>query len=215
MRWDSIGALGGAIFVVLVIISFVVGGEPPDVGDPVTEIVDFWADNETSIYIGNGIGVLAVLFFLIFANHLRRMFAAAGDAPLATLVLVGAAIMTVGFAVDGTISLALAEEAENLDPTSVQTLQALWDNDWLPMAVGLAVFLISTGVSIIQTGLLPKWLGWIALLLFVLSFTPAGFVAFLAGAVLIIVISVMLALRGDRAPAATTPPPAAPPPATG
>jgi hypothetical protein len=205
MRWDRLGALGGALFVVLLIISFIVAGEPPDVGEPVEEIVEYYADSDAEIFIGTGIGALALMFFLLFANHLRRLFAATGAAPLATLVLVGASIVAVGFTIDGTISIALAEEAENLDPTSVQTLQALWDNDFLPLLFGLALFLGATGVSILQTGLLPRWLGWIAILLLVLGFTPIGFVAFLAGGVWTLIVSILLAMRGRSEPPAPTP----------
>ena len=204
MRWDSAGALGGAIFVVLVIVSFIIGGEPPDVDDPVSEIVDFYVDNETELYIGAGLAGIGLTFFLLFANHLRRLFAAAG-APLATLVLVGASILAVGVAFDATITFTLAEEAENLDPASVQTLQALWDHDFVPMAFGAAIFLGSTGVSIIQTGVLPRWLGWIGVIFFVLAFTPAGVVSFLGGAIWIIVASIILAVRGRSEPPAPTP----------
>jgi hypothetical protein len=204
MRWDRLGALSGVLFVALIIISFIVMSEPPDVGEPVTEIVDYYVDNDTEIYVGTGMAMLAVTLFLVFANYLRRLFSAAGEAPFAALVLVGASILAIAGAIDSTISVALAEEAENLDPTSVQTLQALWDNDWIPFALGILVFMGATGVSILQTGVLPRWLGWIALLLFVLSFTPIGFVAFPAGGLWVLVVSIMLAMRGPSEPPAPT-----------
>jgi hypothetical protein len=57
------------------------------------------------------------------------------------------------------------------------------------------VFLFSTGISIVRHAALPKWLGWIAILLGVLGVTPAGFLAFMGGGIWILVVSVMLALR--------------------
>jgi hypothetical protein len=143
------------------------------------------------------------LLFIFFANHLRRVFNAAGEAPLSATVLVGASVLAVGAAIDATILLAIAETADDIEPTSVQTLQALWDNDWLPVALGLLVFLISSGLSILRTGALPRWLGWVALALAVLGFTPIGFAAFLGTAIWIVVVSVMLALRARKGPAST------------
>ena len=117
---------------------------------------------------------------------------------LSPLVLVGAAIMAVGLAIDVTILFAIAEAADDLEPASVQTLQALWDNDFMPIAVGMVVFILSAGIAIVRYGALPKWLGWVAIVLAVVGMTPLGFFAFLAGGLWIAVVSVMLALQARR-----------------
>jgi hypothetical protein len=85
--------------------------------------------------------------------------------------------------------------ADDIDPTGVQTLQALWDNDFVPIALGVLLFLWATGISVVRSGVLPKWIGWIMILLGVVALTPIGFVSFIASAVLILVISILLALR--------------------
>lgn len=69
----------------------------------------------------------------------------------------------------------------------------------MPIALGTVLFLISAGLSILQTGALPRWLGWAALLLAVLGVTPLGFFAFLGGGIWILVVSVMLAAQGRQA----------------
>ena len=198
MRSGWLAPLTGVVFVVLVVIAFSIGGEPPEANSSTQEIVDFYVDNKDSVSAGAFIATLAVLFLVFFANHLRRVLDAAGDAALSATVLVGAAMMAVGVAIDSTISLSLAQAAEDIEATSVQTLQALWDNDFLPIALGTVVFLFSAGISIIRTGALPRWLGWVALVLAVLGVTPLGFIAFLGAGVWILVISVMLALRARR-----------------
>jgi hypothetical protein len=105
----------------------------------------------------------------------------------------------------------MAETADDIEPESVQTLQALWDNDFIPFMVGMAIFLASLGVSIVRTAVLPKWLGWVTLALALISVAgPIGFIAFPLTGLLILVLSVWLAVRA-RSEAA--PPPAAPPPA--
>jgi hypothetical protein len=202
--------LTGVAFVALAIIGFAVGGEPPDANSPPQEIVDFYVDDKDSVQAGAFLATLAAVFLIFFGNHLRRVLDAARDTALSATVLVGAAVMAVGAAIDSTISFALSEAAEDIDPTAVQALQALWDNDWMPIGLGAIVFLISAGVSILQSGALPKWLGWVALVLGVVGATPIGFVAFLGGGIWILVVSVLLAVR-ERASTSTPPPvPSAP-----
>ena len=73
--------------------------------------------------------------------------------------------------------------------------------------VAAASLLDATGLLPLRTGVLPGWLGWasfvIAVLLLVVN-TPIGFIAFLLGFELwVIVVSVVLWLRGrEAAPAA-------------
>ena len=84
-------------------------------------------------------------------------------------------------------------------PTAAQALQALWDNDFLPLALGTVVMLSASGISIVRHGALPVWLGWIAIVLAVIGVTPIGFAAFLGSAVWILIVSVMLSMRARAA----------------
>jgi hypothetical protein len=85
----------------------------------------------------------------------------------------------------------------------VQSLQALWDNDFLPIMLGVLAFLWATGISVIRSGALPKWLGWVMILLGIVGVTPIGFVAAIGSAILVLVLSILLSLRArSRASAA-------------
>jgi len=195
--------LTGALFVALLILSFVVGGEPPDADEPVQEIVDHYVDNDVEIWISALIGGLAALSLVFFGAYLRKVFSAA-EGPggmLSPLMLVGAAIMAVGAGIDMTILVALAEAAEDIDPAAVQALQALWDNDFVPIAIGIEVLFISVGLATVKYGVLPKWLGWFVLVLAVVGLTPVGFIAFPLGGLWVIVVSVLLAVRARGTPA--------------
>jgi hypothetical protein len=203
--------LTGVLFLALLIASFIVGGEPKDADHSPDEIAQWYLDNKDSAQIAAFIGTVAGAVLIFFAAYLRKVLAAAegAGAMLPILVLIGLSIVAVGGAIDGTILFATAEAADDIEPTSVQTLQALWDNDFIPLAVGIALFLVSVGISILRTDVLPKWLGWVTLVLALVSLTPAGFFAFPGTGLLILVLSVWLAIRARRAAA----PPAAPPPA--
>lgn len=199
--------LTGVAFVLIGIIGFAVGGEPKSADKPPTEIVKFYVDNKDSVEAGAILAAVAGLLLIIFGAYLRKVLrAAAGEGEILSLVaFVGLVVVALGFAIDATISFALAEAAADVDPVAVQALQALWDNDFVPIMLGVMAFLWATGISVIQSGALPKWLGWVMILLGVLSATPIGFVAAIGAAILVLVLSIMLSMRARSVPA---PPPA-------
>jgi len=205
-KYEWLAPLTGVAFVVILILGFIVGGEPPDVKEPAQEIVDHYVDNKDSVQIGVLMELIAAALLLFFAGYLRKILRAApGEGGmLPAVALAGATVMAVGAALDGTISFVLAESADDIEPAAVQALQALWDNDWPPIALGAAVLLLASGLSIALYGALPRWLGWVAILLGVIGLTPIGFVSFLAGGIWILIVSVLLTLQ---ARAATQPPP--------
>jgi hypothetical protein len=194
--------LTGVAFVVLLIVSFIVGGEPKDADHPAQEIVDWYVDNKDSAEIGAIIGAVAGIFLIFFGAYLRKVLQAAEgeNATLPILVVIGLAIVAVGAAIDGTILFATAEAADDIEPASVQTLQALWDNDFIPFVLGTQLLWFAAGISIVRHGALPKWLGWVAILFGVVALTPLGFFAFIAGALWILIVSIMLAQRARSTP---------------
>jgi hypothetical protein len=192
--------LTGVAFFVIVVIGFIVTGEPKSADDPVNEIVDYYVDNKGSIQASSYLGAATGLLLILFGAYLRKVLRAAGgpDEMLSLVAFIGLVLVAVGFAIDVTISLALAETADDIDPVAVQALQALWDNDFVPIALGVLTFLFATGVAVIRTGVLPKWLGWVMLLLVVAGLTPIGFVSFIGTPLLVLVISIVLSVRAFR-----------------
>ena len=199
MSRQSLAPLTGVAFVVVVIVGFIVAGEPPEASNPVGEVVDFYVENDSAITIGAALTALAGVLLIFFAGYLRSVLKGGpgGDDMLPTVALIGAGVLATGAALDGTILFALAEAADDIDPAAVQALQALWDNDFLPLAVGGAVFILASGLSILTRATpIPRWLGWVAVALGLIGLTPIGFVAFLGSAIWIVIVSVLLAVRG-------------------
>lgn len=194
-----VAPLTGVLFVALLIGSFAIGGEPPAIDESAQEIVDFYVDNDSEVMFGAALQTAAAALFVFFGGYLYRVLrdapGASGAAALVTFA--GTVIFATGVAIDGTISFALAETAEDIDPTAVQALAALWQNDFLPFVLGIQVFLLALGVSVVRHGALPKWLGWIALVLGVIALIPhdVSFAAVVGAGILILIISVLLASR--------------------
>lgn len=200
MRKDWWVPLLGILFVAVAIIGFAVGGEPPGADDGAAKVVDHYVDNMDAVKGGAAIQAVAAALFLYFVAYLSSVLRASAErSVLPTLALVGAGIMATGIAIDATISFALAEAADDLAPAGAQALQALWDNDFIPMAVGLQVFLLSTGLAILKYGALPTWLGWIAIVLAIVAVTPVGFFAFIGGAVWLLITSALLTMKARAA----------------
>jgi hypothetical protein len=202
---EWLAPLTGIGFVALVVASFAIAGEPPSADDEVSEIVEHYVDNKDAIFIGSFLGGVAGTLLVFFFGYMRKVLRAAeGEGGMLSLVaFAGAVILAVAGAIDATISVALAEAADDIEPASVQTLQALWDNDFVPFAVGSQILWFATGISIVRHGALPAWLGWVAIVFGVASLTPAGFFAFFAGMIWIIIVSIMLMqrARGGSTPA--------------
>ena len=204
--------LTGIAFLVVVIASFIVAGDPPDAGHSAEEIANWYRDNDSAAQFGAILSGLAAVLLVFFAGILRQALRRAeGEGRTLSLVsFAGAVILAIGAAFDATILFAMAEASDKIEPAQMQTLQALWDNDFLPIAMGTQIFLLASGLSIVRHGALAAWMGWVAIALGILGLTPIGFAAFLGGAVWIAVVSVMLALRARSG--GTTAQPTAPPP---
>jgi len=142
---------------------------------------------------------LGASLLVFFGGFLRSVLKAGGDRSfLPTVAFAGTIFIAMGAAIDSTISFALAETADDISGQSVTTLAALWENDFMPFAMGTLIFLMATGLSVIRTGALPKWLGWIMVVVALTALTPIGFVAFIGMALLVLVMSVILTVRAGR-----------------
>ncbi len=193
--------LSGLAFLIVAIVAFAIQGEPPSADDGAAEIVEFYVDNDSAVMFGGALAALAAALFVFFAGYLRKVLRAAeGEGGvLSATAFAGAIILATGIAIDATILFALSESAEDVEPAAAQALQALWDNDFMPLAVGNMLFLLSAGLSIVRHGALPAWLGWVAIVLALTAITPIGFAAFMGGALWTAIVSVMLAMRARAA----------------
>ena len=112
-------------------------------------------------------------------------------------------VAAAGFGILAFVHLALADAADSANTiATAQVLNVLDNNDFLPMVSGVAVLVLAAGLSTVRHGGLPKWLGWVGVVLGIVSFTPAGFFGFLASGIWIVIVSILLTqARQSAAPA--------------
>jgi hypothetical protein len=200
--WLRFAPLLGVLFVVLTVIGFAVAGDTPDVDATPTQIrADF--DSEAAHQIGAYLVVLGSVSLLFFAGHWRALLRVLNPGGrMANVALVGATVAATGFFVAALIHSALTDAAqkETVGDAALQSLNALDNWSFYPFATGIAVFMLSSGIALVGSRpFFPTWVGWAAVVIGVLQLVPfIGFFAFLAAAVWILVVSLILFSRWER-----------------
>jgi hypothetical protein len=195
--WERYAPLTGVVFVVIVVAVFAIGGSTPDAHDSTAEVASYYTKHRDKQMALAFILAIGAAFLPFFATHLRRTLDwAGGTGRLANAAFGGAVLATVGFWILATVHLALADSAGKTPPLVTQSLNVLDGNDFIPAAAGMGVLVLASGLSILRHRALPRWLGWAGLVIGILVFTPAGFFAFLASGLWVLVTSIVLFMAG-------------------
>jgi len=197
----NLAPLTGALFVVLVLIAFIaLGGETPEGDDSAQKVVSFYSDHETKEILASivlGLGAVVLLFFA--ATLKQRLEEAKPDRGILPTVALGAGIVSSGgFLAAASLHFALADYAGDIEGSAAQALNAIDADFFLPFAMGIATLVLATSLWVVRNkSLLPTWLGWVGIIIFIVSFTPAGFFAFGLAGLWIIIVSILLYLREE------------------
>ncbi len=210
--WERFGPLSGVIFVAIVIAVFAIGGSTPGEHESAATVQSFYEahhDKQTNLTF---VMMIAIPFVLLFASSLRHdLRRAGGTGQLANAAFGGGVLLAAGLAILASVHLALADAAGSANTiATAQTLNVLDNNDFIPMAAGLAILVLAAGLSVLRHGGLPRWMGWSAVVLGVLAFTPIGFFAFFLEGIWVVIASIMLT-SARAAEAGELPAPPAPP----
>lgn len=208
---SSLAPLSGVVAVVLFVIGFIifeVVGDTPDGDETAQQYLDYFRDEDGTIWIGAWIFLVGIVFFLWFLGTLRAALdrAEGGGGALARTAYaggVGTALLvsaSLGTQISGAIA---ADENDALDPAVAQTFW--WAADGLSVAATffLAALYAATAVLAWRTRLLPRWFAVVTAIFAVASAIPfVGWGAlFFALPLWIVFVALWLSLR--RAPAAT------------
>jgi hypothetical protein len=198
---ERFAPLTGLLFVLLVIVAVIVGGETPGADDRIVKVINYWKNNDDQAIAASIIAAFSAVALLWFAGVWRAVLAAAEGPParLANTAFAGAVMGAVGWSMLIAFNFMAAETVGDVEPQVTQTFSALQSDFFFPLAIGFAVFLLASGLAMLRTGLFPAWMGWAAVALGVLSVTPAGFFAILLMLAGIIAVSLMLFMRGTPA----------------
>ena len=202
--WERLAPLTGLVFVAIVVAVFATGGSTPGDHDTAREVQDFYGQHHDKHMALAFIMAISIPFLLFFVSILRyELRRAGGTGQLANAAFAGGVLAAAGFGILAFVHLALADAGDSVKTIgTTQALNVLDNNDFLPMAAGMGVLVLAAGLSTVRHGGLPKWLGWVGVVIGVAAFTPAGFFAFLLSGIWVVIVSILLTLgRQSTAPA--------------
>jgi hypothetical protein len=225
-RSDRSLALAGIVFVVLSLISAFLPGSPPKPDDSAAKIARFVVDNGDELRWAGFVGALGAIVLLAWLGAVWRVMrrAEGGSPRLAVGAALGAGLAAALFTVAGVLmSVVAIVGAPNIGVQGTRFFYLTFNSLGAAGAIAFALFVGAFSTVIIETGVLPRVMGWlgalVALVLLVAGggvastrdvFFIFGFVGFASLSLWVIVVSIMM----FRAVPVTTPVPAAVPSAT-
>jgi hypothetical protein len=204
--WERLAPLTGLVFVAIVVAVFATGGSTPSEHDSALKVQAFYGKHHDKHMLLAFILALSIPFLLFFVSSLRyELRRAGGTGQLANAAFAGGVLAAAGFGILAFVHFALANAADSAKTIgTTQVLNVLDNSDFIPVAAGVGMLVLASGLSAVRHGGVPRWLGWIGVVIGVLTFTPAGFIAFLASGVWIAIASILLTLARQGTPAAST-----------
>lgn len=210
-RRERLTPLYGVVFVVLTVVSIVLGSmdSPEDFPGDVGEIIVYWESDPNLLMASGWIGAVGGFFNLLFLGVLvsRLRAAEGGTGRLSTTAFGGGiAAVTAGLLVD-TVTLAGAIRADEVGDIAPATATTLYDISQLlvgaALPVALSVLIAATGALALRVGVLPRWLGVVSLVLAVgLLILPIAWAMTGVALLWALVVSILLYMRPGTAAAA-------------
>jgi len=191
----KLAPLTGVLFFVLLLCAVIVGTNSLTASSSPAKVLAYYAAHQDSTSASVVLTLLSVvvgvIFYGLLRDYLRRHEASRG----LTATAFGGVIL---FAASGALSagtqLALVDSPGHLSPDAAQALNLADMDVSAPLAfAGIAILLLCFGLAIVHSGLLPKWLGWVAFPLAVLVLIPpTGAVAWIGVGVWTPIVSIAM-----------------------
>jgi hypothetical protein len=197
---ERLAPLAGIAAVVL----WLVGGyllekdDRPD-GKDTSAFVAWVEENDTSILAGAIIFAFGVLFFVWLLGSLRDTLAAAegGTGRLASIAFGSGIATSIALMFTYLPHAQAAFDHENTSDTGIEALVRVGDAFFGGAILFSIPLLVATGVASLRFRALPRWLGWISLVLALAMTIPGvGFIGLVVGLPLwTVIVSVVLLRR--------------------
>jgi len=192
-KWLALCGIVAAVLIPLSII--VISGNTPDDNASAAKVVSFYRAHENANKLAAVLVVLAAVLLLLFAAQLREVLQ--GDQPGAGVLTLaawsGLLLIGGGTMVAAAIHIALVNAAHDRFLAAAQSLNVLDNYIFFAMTAGFALFGLAAGFATLQRPVLPRWLGWVAIVFGVLGLLgPLGFFGLLLGLLWIIVVGVLI-----------------------
>lgn len=137
-----------------------IGGAEPPFDAPAADIANFFATrHETLFAIGVYLSVLSLIAMLWFFGGL---YAVLKDDWRAMIALISGVVFVAATIAPGW-ELASFRESEGLDPQLARLAFDMGNMEFASAWVALGSFALATGLALLSSRMLPRWLGWLAI----------------------------------------------------
>jgi hypothetical protein len=207
MKWERYGALGGIVFVVMLIVSIGISGSSPMTSDSAAKILKYFHDNQDGIKVASFVAALAALPILLWAGSLWARLHRSGDLHfrLAIIAVLGLLLGGAGNLTQAAVNAAVVLDFKNVGADQAKFFFVLGSGANAGGAIGLAVLVLAASLAVFRFRAFPVWVGWIGVLdgvLFVIAaysiattgdaIGAFGFAAFIVWAIWIIITSIVM-----------------------
>jgi hypothetical protein len=197
-------ALGGVAYVALFIIGILLmfKGEPDTSGSP-TRIIEYFSDsgNRDRSNLGWAVAMLGLFFFLWFVASLRQTVSRFDDGILTTLTTLGggiyAALALTAVSLEGAIRTMSDDTYQH--KVYPELIHAAGDAGYIIHAaggVGMGVMILAASIAFIRSGVVPKWAGWLGVVVGVAALVSFMFIPMIVWLVWIFVVALVLFAKG-------------------
>jgi hypothetical protein len=164
----------------LLVLSFVVGGSPPDAGDSTEEVVGFWQDHHDAQIAAALLAGFAAVFLVWFGAVVRTMLRAAEGEParLAATAFAGFLLIAAGGLALAGFQFTAADTVGEVPATVTHTLAALYQDFFFLLDGGVLVAVFATATATLRHRALPRWIGYLSIAVGLVFLTPVFVVAF-------------------------------------
>jgi hypothetical protein len=164
-RWERYGALGGVVFVVLVVASILATGGNVMASDSASKILKYFSDHQDGIKVSAFLSVLASVPIIWWAGSLWARLNRVGDRHnrLAVIAVLGLLIAGVGNLTQTAVNAGVALERQSVGATTAKLFYVLSTTFGAGGLVGIAVLVVATSVAAFRLGAFPRWVGWLGL----------------------------------------------------
>jgi hypothetical protein len=200
--------LSGIAFVVLVLLDVIAfGGSTPASDSSPAKLVSYYDEHEGKQVLTAFVLAACVPLLALFGVYLASVLETASGASIwSRLLTLGTAVASAMILLAAFIHFALTDAANHVRGDGIRALAYLDGDGWIAWNAALGVMMLgAAGAVLAARRVLPRWLGWAALVLGIALFIPfADFFGLLLTLLWLAAVSIML-WRSERPEAIAAP----------
>jgi hypothetical protein len=194
-------ALCGVVWPILVVLAFTaVGGDSPDDKASAAKVVSYYRDHKNQSLIAAVMVTIGAVLLVLFAARLHEVLRGEGsrNSGMPNAAFGGAVILASGLFLLAAVHFALVQAADHRFAGAAQTINVIDNNDFFVLVGGIAILMLASGIATVHEPVLPRWLGWAAIVIGVLALAgPVGFFGAILSVIWMFVVAIMLLARKD------------------